>query len=284
MGDRVKDKVSWISGGCSGMGLSSVELFVDEGAKVVVADIQDQKGAVLEKRYPGRVRYVNCDVTSEEAVAAAVQVAADEFGRLDIMFNNAGAPGVMTPIDEFTVEAWDAHFALLTRSTMLGMKYGVRLMKAQGGGGSIVNNASGAAVGYHGPGSTGYGAAKAAVLQMSKLLATELGPYNIRVNVIIPGWTMTSIMGVNFGVPREVSDKMAEYLEEGFKTLQPLPIAGWPRYLAEAVLWLGSDHAAWITGVALPVDGGLVVKDQADPRLGEIFQQALERAQASAAA
>ncbi len=282
MAERLSGKVAWISGGCSGMGRGTVELFAEEGCRVVVADIQDELGADLEARFPGAVVFAHCDVTSEDQIKRSIDLAAERFGGLDIVFNNAGRPGIGGTIEELDAAGWDQSFSLLLRSQMLAIKHAVPLLKARGGG-SIINNASGTAVFSYG-GSCDYGTAKAGVIQMTRLLAPDLGPDHIRVNAIIPGWITTPIVGIHFGATREVAERMTHYYQEGYAKLQPIPVAGSPRHIAEAVLFLGSESSSWITGVALPVDGGLLVKNQLDPGMGDIITSALERAQADVAA
>eukprot|EP01035_Chromulina_nebulosa_P056508 gene56508-77441_t len=122
MAGRLEGKVALITGGVSGIGLGTVELFAQEGACVVAADLQDEKGAMLEKRFDGRIRYAHCDVTSEADIAAAVKMAADQFGGLDILFNNAGHGGAPGNVSEVDVEAWDKTFALLVRGPAVGAR------------------------------------------------------------------------------------------------------------------------------------------------------------------
>ncbi|HWU78889.1 MAG TPA: SDR family NAD(P)-dependent oxidoreductase, partial [Caulobacter sp.] len=141
MTGRLDGKVAVITGGCSGIGLGTVELFVAHGGKVVAADLQAEKGEMLEKRFPGQVRFAPCDVTHESQVAAALALAQDAFGGLDILFNNAGHGGAPNGVADMTAEGWDATFALLLRGPVLGMKHALPLM-LQRGGGSIINTAS----------------------------------------------------------------------------------------------------------------------------------------------
>ncbi|MGD9696765.1 MAG: SDR family NAD(P)-dependent oxidoreductase [Thermoleophilia bacterium] len=260
MSERLKGKVAWISGGCSGMGLGTVEVFVEQGAQVVVADIQEEKGAALEERFPGQVRFVRCDVTKEKDIIEAIAFSEKTFGGLDVMYNNAGAAGKGLLIEEMTAEDWDYMNALLLRSTVLACREAVPLMKKRGKG-SIINNSSGTAVLTYGNG-TAYGTMKAGVLNFTRLLAEELAPHHIRVNVIIPGFILTSIIGNMLGEPVEVGDAMIPHLVEHYETMQPIPIAGEGRDIGEAVAFFASDAARWVTGVVMPVDGGLVVKNQ----------------------
>ena len=138
---RLDGKVAVITGGCSGIGLGTVELFVAEGACVVAADLQDEKGRMLEQRFPDKVRFSRCDVTSDDDLAKTMALAEDSFGGLDILFNNAGHGGTPAGVPELTAEAWDKTFALLVRGPAMGMKHALPLMLKRGGG-SIINTAS----------------------------------------------------------------------------------------------------------------------------------------------
>lgn len=257
MPGRLDGKVALITGGCSGIGLASVELFAAEGARVVAADLQDAKGAALEQRFPDRVRYIHGDVTREADIKAATALAASAFGGLDILFNNAGRSGGPVPLEETDAADWDHTFALLVRGPALGIKHAAPLMRARGGG-AIVNTASvaGLQAGY---GPAAYSAAKAALIQLTRVAAAELSPARIRVNALCPGLIATSIFGASLGFPTEVADQMAARIEEAAPKLQPTPKAGLPRDVAEAALFLASDAAAFITGTHLVVDGGLIV-------------------------
>ena len=133
MAGRLDGKVAVITGGCSGIGLGTVELFAAEGARVVAADIQDEKGRMLEQRFPDVVRYAHCDVTSEADIVAALNLAKDAFGGLDILFNNAGISDAMGTITEVTAEGWDWIYAILVRGPALGMKHAAPMIEARGG-------------------------------------------------------------------------------------------------------------------------------------------------------
>jgi NAD(P)-dependent dehydrogenase (short-subunit alcohol dehydrogenase family) len=257
MPGRLDGKIALITGGCSGIGLGTVELFVAEGAMVVAADVQDAKGAILEQRFPDKVRYVHCDVMLEADIEAATALAASAFGGLDILFNNAGHGGAMGTLEETDAKAWDDTFALLVRGPALGMKHAVPLMKARGGG-AIVNTASIAGL-QAGFGPLAYSAAKCAVIHLTRCAAAELSPMKIRVNAICPGLIATSIFGASFGLPREVADQMAAQIEEVAPKFQPIPKAGLPNDIAEAALYLSSDASAFVSGVHLVVDGGITV-------------------------
>ena len=257
MAGRLEGKVALITGGCSGIGLGSLELFVAEGAKVVCADIQDEKGSALQQRFEGRVRYAHCDVTDEAQIAAAIAEAQATFGGLDVLFNNAGVADRMGYVASIDADTWDALFAMLVRGPMLGMKHAVPLMQARGGG-SIINTASVAAL-EAGWGPLAYSTAKAAVLHMSKVAAAQLARNRIRVNAICPGIIATSIMGASMGLSRDEADKMAAHTAAVSPTLQPIARAGLPEDIAQAALYLASDASSFVTGTHLVVDGGATV-------------------------
>ncbi len=257
MAGRLDGKVAVITGGASGIGLGTVELFVAEGAQVVAADIQDDKGAMLERRFPGKVAYAHCDVTDEAQIEAALKKAKSEFGGLDILFNNAGISDRMTSIAEITAEGWSWIFDVLVRGPALGMKHAVPLMLERGGG-SIVNTASIAGL-QAGFGPIAYSTAKAGVIHMSRVAAAQLSPQKIRVNAICPGLIATSIFGASFGLPREVADQMAARVAENAAGAQPVPKAGLPEDIAQAALYLASDAAAFVSGTHIVVDGGITV-------------------------
>lgn len=257
MTGRLEGKVALITGGCSGIGLGTVELFLAEGAKVVAADVQDAKGAALEQRFDGALRYAHCDVTAEADIAAACALAADAFGGLDVLFNNAGAAGLAGGVEAIDAAAWDLTFALLVRGPALGMKHATPLMRERGGG-SIINTASIAGL-QAGWGPLAYSAAKAAVVHLSRCAAAELSPQKIRVNAICPGLIATSIFGVAMGMERQAADQMAAMVAHNAAVAQPIAKAGAPSDIAAAALYLASDESAFVTGTHMVVDGGITV-------------------------
>ena len=259
MTGRLAGKVAMITGGCSGIGLATTELFIAHGAQVVVADMQDEKGRMLAQRFRDRVAFVHCDVTQEADVVAACALSASRFGGLDIQFNNAGTGGVAGGVEEITAEGWDATFALLLRGPMLGMKHAVPLMRARGGG-SIINTASIAGLvagwGY------AYAVAKAGVIHLSKVAAAEVAVHHIRVNAICPGVIVTPIFGVSLGLPREQADQMAGSLGDAAAHMQPVRRAGKPEDIANTVLYFASDEASFVTGTYQVVDGGITLGER----------------------
>jgi len=275
MAGRLEGKVALITGAASGIGLGAVELFVAEGACVVAADMQDEKGAMLERRFPDRVRYIHCNVTQEADIARAVALADSQFGGLDILFNNAGHGGSTTGVADMDADGWDATFALLVKGPAMGMKHAVPLMLKRGGG-SIINTASIAGL-QAGFGPLAYSSAKCAVIHMSRCAAAELSPQRIRVNAICPGLIATSIFGASMGLSREVADQMAARVAEMGGKVQPIPKAGAPDDIARAALYLASDDSVFVTGTHIVVDGGITIGGRSswDPTAGSPFLEAL---------
>lgn len=248
---RLEGKVAVITGGASGMGRATALRFLAEGASVVVADLNDANGKeFLESAsaagYAKQVRFARTDVAEEADVVNMIDVAVRDFGKVDVVFNNAGVGGAFGPVTQLEVEDWDYTFAVLVRGVFLGIKHGARAMKAQGTGGSIINTASVAGL-SGGAGPLCYSAAKAAVVNLSRAAALELAPDRIRVNAICPGGIVTPL--VHRGNPDMVRERL--------KTLQPWPEAGEGEHIAGAALFLASDDSRFVTGDALVVDGGL---------------------------
>jgi NAD(P)-dependent dehydrogenase (short-subunit alcohol dehydrogenase family) len=257
MAGRLEGKVAVITGAASDIGRATVDLFTSEGARVIAADIQDDKGARIEEEHKGMARYVRCDVTQEKDIEAAVTAAKKSFGRLDVLFNNAGTGGANDAADAVTAEGFDSVMHLHVRAALFGIKYAVPLMRAQGGG-SIISTASvaGLQTGY---GPVLYSVAKAAIVHMTHACAAQLGASNIRVNCICPGLIATNIFANAFGIPSQLAETRIEAIAEASKVAQPIPRGGRGRDIAEAALYLASDGASFVTGHALVVDGGLTL-------------------------
>lgn len=270
----LENKVAIVTGGASGIGRASVELFVEHGAEVVIADIQDELGKELATRLGDNARYVRTDVTVEAEVENVVAKAVEAFGRLDVMFNNAGAPSAPSPMVDVSVEYLDKALALFVRSVVLGHKYAARQFKAQGGGGSIISTSSLAGL-QGGWGDVGYSSAKAAVPGIARVATIELGKFGIRSNVIAPGIIVTPIFTRYAGLSEADSEKFLERLEAKSANEQPLGRTGQPNDIAGAALFLASDHSSFISGVTLPVDGGSssVTFNSFDRIFGEIANE-----------
>ena len=275
MSQRLPHKIAFITGACSGIGLATVQRFIDEGARVLAADIQDDAGAALEARFPDRLKYAHCDVTQPAQIRSAIDSAVAAFGGLDIVFNNAGAGGQRGGMEEMTLEGWDLTMNLLLRSVMAGTMYALPHLKARGGG-AIVNTASISAL-ASGYAPVAYSTAKAAVLHFSKVTAADLARHRIRVDAVVPGFIATGIFGAGFGLDRNASQQMAATLTERGGNLQPAGRVGTPEDIAEAVLYLASDAAGFVTGTHLLVDGGMTVGTRAswDPSAPKPVQEAL---------
>jgi NAD(P)-dependent dehydrogenase (short-subunit alcohol dehydrogenase family) len=249
-------KVAVITGAASGIGLATVELFIARGARVIAADIQDDKGAALAARFKGALEYVSCDVLDEAQIKAALARAVSAFGGLDILFNNAGAAGIGA-LEETSSAAWDKAMALLVRSVFVGTREAIPLMRARGGG-AIVNTASIAGL-QAGWGPVAYSAAKAAVIQFTRAAAPEIAKDKIRINAICPGFIATSIFGGALGLPTAHADQMAAMLAESDGKMQPIRRTGQGHDIAEAAAFLASDASSFMTGTHLVVDGGITV-------------------------
>ena len=252
---RLDDRIAVITGGASGMGKATVARFLAEGAKVVAADLNEANGKeLLNDHGSDALRFVRADVASEPDVEAMIATATEQFGGLDIVFNNAGVGGAFGPITDVSVDDWDYTFSVLVRGVFLGIKHGARAMKKQGRGGAIINTASVAGL-SGGAGPQAYSACKAAVINLTRATAIELASEQIRVNAICPGGILTPLIAR--GMDEETT---AARLAQ----LQPWPEAGRGEHIAGAALFLASDDARFVTGEALVVDGGLTA---AGPRL-----------------
>ena len=212
----------------------------------------------MEEEHGKALRYIRCDVTKEGDIKAAIDLAQRAFGRLDCLFNNAGTPGPLENAEIVTAESFDAVMHLHVRAAMLGIKHAVPVMRAQGGGGSIISTASIAGL-QNGFGPLLYSVAKAAIVHMTKLSAAQLGPMNIRVNCICPGLIATPIFAKGIGLATQVADQTVAAVTEAGKNAQPIPRTGLPRDIGEAALYLASDASGFVNGHALVVDGGITV-------------------------
>src|SRR5262245_52655028 len=248
---RLKDKVAVITGGASGMGRATAMRFLDEGARVVVADYNEQNGKntitlATNRGHGSTIRFIRTDVAKEADVKAMIDCAVTNFGRLDIVFNNAGVGGVIGPVWDIEEDEWDYTFAVLVKGVFFGIKHAARVMRQQGQGGAIINTASTAGL-SGGSGPLVYSAAKAAVINVTRAAAVQLAPDRIRVNAICPGGILTGL--TDQGNPEAAAKSLAAF--------QPWPEHGRGEHIAGAALFLASENAGFVTGEALMVDGGL---------------------------
>jgi NAD(P)-dependent dehydrogenase (short-subunit alcohol dehydrogenase family) len=248
-------KVAVITGGASGIGRATAKLFVHEGARVVIADIDDVLGEEAAEELGSAARYIHADVTISADVENLVSAATKTFGKLDVMFNNAGAAGDPARLAELSESSFAKITNLITNSVLFGHQHAVRQFRKQGTGGAIVSTSSAAGI-QSGWGPAGYTIAKHAVTGIVKVAAAELGRFGIRSNAVAPGTILTPIMLKAFDMPPEKAEDFLHLLDAEAGRQQPAGRAGRPEDVAEAVLWLASDRSSYISGVTLPVDGG----------------------------
>jgi len=241
MGDELAGKVAIVTGGASGLGRATVELFVEEGARVVIADQNAEAGAALATELGDAVAFKQTDVADTEQVQALVDFTVDRFGGLHAMFNNAGISSNMSRFLDDELTDFDRVVGVNLRGVMVCSQRAARHMAANGGG-AIVNTASIAGINA-GAGLISYRVTKAAVIHFSRCIAIDLAEYGIRVNCLAPAHIATAI-NTNYDVSQII------------RLMQPLQRAGTRNDVANSVLFLVSDRAAQITGVVLPVDGG----------------------------
>jgi len=251
---RLEQKVAVVTGAASGIGRGTALCLAREGAAVLAADLNSQGGEQVIGEIAaagGRALFQHTEVSSEPDIKALVDRTLSEYGRLDIMFNNAGLPGAVGPIEKVSADDWDRTIAVLLRAVFLGIKYAVEPMRKTGGG-SIISTSSLASF-LPSPYGAAYAAAKGAVISLTRAAALQLGPDRIRVNCICPGAINTPIWGSlpAFSDPAAV----AQLLDH----VQTIPRVGRPEDIASMVLFLASDESEWVTGQAMIVDGGLTV-------------------------
>ena len=248
---QLAGKCAIITGGASGIGRATVELFTEQGAAVVIADINSAHGQKLADQINangGEAIFIQCDVTQAADCQNTVQAAIDNFGRLDILFNNAGVIR-RSDVPGTTEEEWDLVMAVNTKSVFLMSKYAIPVM-AEAGGGAIINSGSG--WGLKGGGkAVSYCASKAAVVNMTRAMAIDHGGQNIRVNCVCPGDTDTPMLR---GEAQQLAQDELDFMTEAAE--RPLGRYGEPMEVAQAVLFLASEASSYVTGTALVVDGG----------------------------
>lgn len=262
MAQELASKVAVITGGAGGIGRATVELFVAEGAKVVIADIHDEAGEALAVKLGDAAVFRHADVGGEADVQAVVDLAVARFGGVDILFNNAGMSCAAYPsfLDD-KLDDFDRVMRVNVLGAMLGTRNAARVMASSGKGGVIINNASIAGV-LAGHGMMTYRASKAALIQFSKSSAIDLARHGIRVNCMVPGHVRTELS--SFGEKGADSD-LAARIEEGVDAVylsnQLIKRRGEPEDVAQVALFLASDKSRHMTGGVIPVEGGVTVGD-----------------------
>lgn len=246
--DDFRNRTALVTGGAAGIGRETCVLLAQRGARVIVADIAfDAAQTVVTdiEANGGTAHAMYCDVGNEYDIQTAIQQARELGGRLDVLVNNAAIGGSPAPLHEVTNEAWERLLLLDLTSVFWGQKYASQAMLSDGKGGSIVNVSSVAGLGAA-PSLGPYGVAKAGVIQMTQTGAYELARFGIRINAVCPGWTETAILE---NLPADTRAKLTYGI--------PMRRLGQPREIAELIVFLASDAASFITGVAYTADGGM---------------------------
>jgi len=248
---KLEGKVAIVTGAASGIGRASALLFAEEGARVVVADWDAAKGEEVAREVKGKggeAKFVKVDVSRAEDVQVMVTTAVESYGRLDVLFNNAGVEGEQAPTADCTLENFDRVIAINLRGVFLGMKHGIAAMLKTGGG-SIINNASVAGlVGFMGI--PAYCASKGGVIQLTKTAALEYAKEHVRVNAICPGVIWTPMV--------ERFTSAGEEVRRALEAMEPVGRFGTAEEVARLALFLASEDSSFCTGAPFVVDGGFV--------------------------
>jgi NAD(P)-dependent dehydrogenase (short-subunit alcohol dehydrogenase family) len=250
-------KIAIITGGTSGIGARTAELFVEEGATVIIAGRRREAGEALARRLGPAASFVQTDVARDAELKALIEGTAARFGRIDCLFSNAGYGIPQRSIVDLDIAECDAQMAVVLRAVILGMKFVAPIMIRQRSG-SIINTGSIAAYRASLSAQT-YSAAKAAVVHLTRCVAAELGESGIRVNCISPGAIVTGVAAKGVGVDPDVADRHLATVAERWVHAQPIPRAGLPDDVARAALYLASDAASFVNGIDIVVDGGAIV-------------------------
>lgn len=245
-------RVALVTGGSSGIGLETAKLYAEEGAKVVIADIDDERGekaAAEIGEMGGEAQFVRTDVSQADECKALIQAAVERFGRLDYACNNAGVGGEQNPTGSYSVEDWDQVIAINLSGVFYCMKHEIEAM-LEAGGGSIVNMSS--ILGQVGfANSPAYVSAKHGLSGLTKTAALEYAQHGIRVNSVGPAFIRTPLLSA-----LEENPEVMQHIV----SLHPMNRLGTPREVAELVIWLSSDKASFVTGSYYPVDGGYLAR------------------------
>jgi NAD(P)-dependent dehydrogenase (short-subunit alcohol dehydrogenase family) len=253
---RLDSKVAVVTGGASGIGAGAVKRFVEEGAKVVIADLGVEEGEALASKIGDSAVFCRTDVSQEADVIAMVQAAVENYGGLDILFNNAGFGGVSGDTD--TIELgpeYDATIGVMFTGVVLGVKHASKIMKAQKSG-SIISTASVDGI-QGGLGPHVYSGIKAGVIGFTRSIALELAAFNVRANAICPGGIATNIFKPMIDPENKLNESTADVMRPMLANLHPIKRSGEPLDIANMALFLGSDESTFITGQHLMVDAGL---------------------------
>ncbi len=252
---RLEGRRTVITGASSGIGEETARLFVAEGASVVLADVDDERGRAIAGELGAAARFVHVDVSVEGEIERALGESEEAFGGLDVVFNNAGNPGSLGRIEDIDMELFDRTVAIHLRGVFLGVRAAARVMRPQGHG-SIINTSSVAALQANAAGHD-YSAVKAAIRQLTVTAANELGEDGVRVNAICPGGIATSIFGRAAGLDAGAAQRTVAVMKDVLADVAPMPRAGLPVDIAECALWLAGDSSSFVNGQAIAVDGGL---------------------------
>ena len=273
MGSRLEGKVAAITGAASGFGESAARLFISEGCKVVLGDIQAKEWAQLAEELGANALFVGCNVTSEQDISDMVDAAVSEYGQLDIMYNNAGIIGAVGPIDTTPSDEWKATLDILLNGVFYGIKHAARVMKPRNTG-SIISMASTAGI-MGGLGPHTYCAAKHAVIGLTKNCGAELCRHGIRVNAIAPaGMATAMVANISTGDPSAI-----EQTKELLAASSPLlNRAGVAEDVAQAALWLASDESGYTNGHTLTTDAGITTGASPNAPAFEEYQPMIREA------
>ncbi len=256
---RLDGKVAMITGAASGIGRATTELFVAEGAKVVIADLQEEVGSAFAAELGDNATFVSCNVIEEDQVAAAVGEAVNRWGRLDAVYANAGFVGVTGPMEHISSDDYDKTMNVLLRGVFYTIKHAAPIMREQESG-SMIATASVCGL-EAGIGAHIYTVAKAGVISLMQSMALEMAEHGVRSNAICPGYIATSLMAgrMRSQVTDDETESRLQKSRELMGESQAMHRVGEPDDIAKMALFLASDDSEWITGTAQVVDGGLTV-------------------------
>jgi NAD(P)-dependent dehydrogenase (short-subunit alcohol dehydrogenase family) len=249
-------KVAFITGGASGIGKGAAQRFAQEGARVALADMQPEEGeqaAAEIRKAGGEALFVRCDVSNPEDVKTAVDQTVERFGRLDVVFANAGINGVWTPIEELQPEEWDKTLDINLKGTYLTVHFAIPHLKRAGGGSVIITSSVNGNRTFSTAGASAYSTSKAGQVAFMKMAALELGRYNIRVNAVLPG-------AIHTNIDERTQQRHTEEVQIKVELPEGLPVVnegqGEPVDVADTCLFLASDLSRHVSGVEIYVDGG----------------------------